>query len=79
MNNGQYAVRRKTRLDEGRRRQMLAERAERRLAMISEASEELGDAATFERVARRTGIPLGFLHHFFETVEEMRSVRPPTV
>ena len=37
----------------------------RRRSLIADALSELGDRATHEAVARRTGIPVGYLEWFF--------------
>jgi hypothetical protein len=43
--------------------------------MIAEAVRELGEDATHEDVARRTGIPIGFLQWAYPTLDDLRRGR----
>ena len=52
-----------------------AAREQNRTALIGEVVRELADRATHEVVARRTGIPIGFLTWAYPTVEDLRTGR----
>ncbi|GAB7004736.1 hypothetical protein JCM18899A_22090 [Nocardioides sp. AN3] len=50
---------------------MRAARDERRLAAIGDVLSDLGDRASHAEVARRTGIPIGFLEWAYPKLGEL--------
>lgn len=65
-------VRRKKKLSENQRQQVLSARASRRHDQIVQAVRDLAENATHEAVARRTGIPVGFLAFGYPDLRSLR-------